>query len=151
MKKNNGIALSIKFLDWFLLVYLVIINFAPNILGQTAYFFQPFMNVYFIIYSIIITLIIILGIVGLVVIYLMTYTSKFDNSKKEPSVPDYTPIWKHFFQMVKNIVIVYFASISGLNYIATITSMIIIYRILYLIIQRDFFAKMTKLKLAYKE
>jgi len=141
---------AVMFIDWIILIYLMMINIIPNIFGQTIHFFKPFMNTYIFIYSILATILFIFGIIGLVFVYLITYTSKLD-SKKEPLTPDYIPVWKSFVTTIKNIMLVYFASISGFHYIATLTSIMIIYSILYFVIQRDYFIKMTKLKLAYKE
>jgi len=109
------------------------------------------MGVYTVLYSIITTLAVVLGVIGSVVIYIMTYTNKLDDSKKEPTVPEYTPIWKFIFGIIKNSAIIYFASNFNLNYIATITSLSVICSIFVVIIQKDFYTKMTKLKLAYKE
>ncbi len=148
--KKNGISISLKFMDWFLIAYLSAQLFVPHIFGQTAYFFQPFMGVYYVIYSVIATLVAVLGIIGLIAIYVMTYTSKLD-PKKEPQVPDYIPVWKFSIGMLKNAAIIYLSSVSNLGYIAIVSSLIMIYGIFYFIIQRDFYAKMTKLSLAYKE
>lgn len=150
-KKGGKVVLMIKGMDWFLLAYLVAMFFIPQVISPANMFVQPFMNVYIAVYSIFNTVILALGFVGLITIYVMTYTTKLDDSKKEPTVPEYSSSWKFVLVFAKNISIVYFASNFGMGYIATIASLAIIYSVFYSVVQRDFFAKMTKLKLAYKE
>jgi len=149
-KKGNTVVLTIRGMDWFLLTYLVIIFFIPQVISLADMFVQPFMNVYIAVYNIMNTIILTFGFFGLVVIYIMTYTTKFDDSKKEPAVPEYSSLWKFIIGLIKNILIIYFAYNFGMNYVAAITSLAIICSFFYFVVQRDFFAKMTKLKLAYK-
>ena len=149
-KKGGKIILIMKSMYWFLLAYLVVIFFIPQVISPANMFIQPFMGVYIAIYSIVNTIIMALECIALVTIYIMTYTTKLDDYKKEPTVPEYSPLWKSILGFVKNIAIVYFASNFGMGYIAAITSLAIIYSIFYSIVRRDFFTKMTKLKLAYK-
>ena len=150
-KNSNKISLTIKGMDWFLLIYLISVFFIPQIIEPADIFLKPFMGVYTVVYSIINTLAVVLEIIGLIAIYIMTYTTKLDDSKKEPTVPEHVTLWKFIIGVVKNSAIVYFASNFNLNYIAAITSLGIICSIFFIIVQNDFFTKMTKLKLAYKE
>jgi len=146
MTKKSGIEISVRFLNIFLLSYLVLYNIVPSVFNSVIYFFKPFMDVYFVFYSIIITVFAILLIFSVIMQYIITYSNKLNKLIKNEIINNYK-FYKAILLIIEKIIIVYFASIYGLIYISIINSIMIIFSIFSLFTKRDLIAKVTKLNL----
>jgi len=153
-KKNDGksaLVISTMWLEYVVLLYFLAKFILPGFIEWASLFFIPFSSVLLFLYTATLIISCIFGLIGMWAIYMMTYSKKFDDPTKEPGVPDIIPLWKYLLNTVKSIAIISLAFYFKENYISIICTILLFYSAFYRFIQKDFMAKMLKLKLAFRE
>lgn len=152
-KKKMGlkVRIPIYFFDYGLLIYFGLMVFAPEFIGPALGFLTPFMGVMRVLYTIFYTLMNVIMIFTIGVIAVMTYTTKLDDQKKEPTLPDVLNSTSFTYSIIKSMAFIYLTFTLGYGYLAVLLSLGLILGFAYKYMERDFTAKMVKLALAWEE
>lgn len=149
---KKSISIPVDFLQYSILIYFIILHFQPSILQPVNSFTQPFMGVIIVLYTILITITAILLPFSAIVLYLATYTNKFDSKAQEPGIPLQESLVKWIFNFIKGGFLVYLSYSLDYKYLAIIISLQLLFSLYYkFVIEREYVTKTIKRKLAWQE
>jgi len=144
---QKTISFNVEFMWWIVVAFLTTKLYFPTVLTQIIAV-GVVGNVFVTIYSILSTIVAILLIPSIVVLYMYTYSEKFDSTKMNINLSNKTKLLSQIFSWCKSIFLIYISAQTGYTYLTVIASIMILGTVSIFVIRKDLMTKVTVMTLA---
>ena len=150
MAKTGGLektlSLNLNFMWWIVTAFITTKLYFPSVLTNIVAV-GVVGNVFVVIYSIISTIVAILLVPSIVVMYMYTYSEKFDSSKMNVNL-NKSNLLSQIFSWIKNIFLIYITAQTGYIYLTVLASIMILGTVSLYGIRKDLMTKIAVMTLA---